>query len=93
MLLDMLGVRKELKKRTDQIIAASKEWNEHAEALTKALLKVVKRIEEGEVDAVTRKTIKTASRALSKDTKKLSTALGRHQTAMGKLGEVLSDET
>lgn len=90
-LLDLLGIRKELKTRTNQILKASENWCTHADELTKALNKVSKKIDEGGVDSATKKKIQTSTRALSKDTRRLTTALGRHQNAMGRLGEALSD--
>lgn len=93
-LLDLFQLRKEMQKRTDQIIKCSHDWLTGAKELTDALNRVADAIgNNDDVDQNTVKKINNIARILGKDTKKLTTGLGRHEKSMIRFGKMISDES
>ena len=88
-ILELMGVRKELKQRVDMVVSCGNEWRATAENLTAALDKLTAAVEKGDpAPEVQRDVVKTA-RALSRNTHKLSRSFERVCATMSGVSQKL----
>lgn len=74
MFSEILGVRKEIKRRVDEILRCGNAWSKTAEGLTEATLKLANAIESGGRPPKSGTSLARATRKLAKETKGLTKA-------------------
>jgi len=80
-------VRREMKRRVDQVLKAGEEWNKTAKELTETLKELTKAIYEGNVDPKTLKPLGAPIRNLAKQSAKIAKAFTNYEKTLLKLTE------
>jgi len=84
---DLLGntIRREMKRRVDEVLKAGGEWNKTARELIEAMNRLSEAIEKGGIDRSNLKSISKSVKQLSKRTTRLAKAFESHHKTLEKI--------
>jgi uncharacterized coiled-coil DUF342 family protein len=84
-MFELLGLRKELKARVDEILNAGNEWSKTARELTEALNRLTDSIKNGNPNKADIKSIARTSKKLARETGRLTRAFEAEGTILEKI--------